>query len=102
MEKREAMEDMGGLDFWKGKKVFITGATGFIGSHVASALCRTADVTVLERDSIKNSFLAMSGNMERVNIARGELESMDTVMRVLAEYEIDTIFHIGAQPIVEI
>ncbi len=93
---------MAGLDFWKGKKVLITGATGFIGSHVASALCRTADVTVLERDSTKDSFLTLSGNMKHVNIARGELESMDAVMRVLAEYEIDTVFHIGAQPIVEI
>ncbi len=98
MGQGKAVENMAGLDFWKGKNVFITGATGFIGSHVASALCKDSDVTILKRDHTKDSFL----QEDDVNIARGEMEDFDAVMRILAEYEIDTVFHIGAQPIVEI
>ncbi|MDI6720938.1 MAG: GDP-mannose 4,6-dehydratase [Candidatus Aenigmarchaeota archaeon] len=93
---------MAGLDFWKGKNVFITGATGFIGSHLASALCERADVTILKRDHVRNSFLELSGSSDKINAARGDLEDLDAVMRAIAEYEIDTVFHIGAQPIVNI
>jgi CDP-glucose 4,6-dehydratase len=38
--------------------------------------------------------------IERVNQVRGELEDTALLMRALNEYEIDTVFHLGAQTIV--
>ena len=49
-------------DFWKGKKVLVTGGAGFIGSHVVEKLVGLgADVTVL--DNLQNSSLK---NLEKV------------------------------------
>lgn len=93
---------MAGLDFWKDRNVFITGAAGFIGSHLATALCSDANVVILKRDHVKDSYLDISGCAGSVSTVRGELEDFDSVLRAIAEYEIDTVFHIGAQPIVEI
>ena len=87
--------------FWVGKNVFVTGATGVIGSHLAIALNSAgADVTILKRDHDKDSLLETSGEIDKVNVAWGELEDFRALERVLVQYEIDTVFHLGAQPIV--
>ena len=38
--------------------------------------------------------------IDRVNVVRGGLEDYDTLLRALNEYEINTVFHLGAQTIV--
>lgn len=83
-----------------GSNVFITGATGFIGSHLTIALNAIgANVVILKRDYVKDSLLETTGEIRNVNVAHGELEDLDSLMRVIAEYEIDTVFHMGAQAI---
>ena len=43
-------------NYWKDKKVFITGFNGFIGSWLTNELCeKGAEVTGLIRDHIPNS-----------------------------------------------
>ena len=89
--------------FWRDRHVFITGATGFLGSWLTKALVDNgARVTILYRDIVPQSLLARSGYLEKVNIVRGALEDYPTIERALGEYEIDTVFHVGAQAIVEI
>jgi CDP-glucose 4,6-dehydratase len=46
------------------------------------------------------SRLFSEGAIDRVNVVRGPLEDYETVLRALNEYEIDTVFHLGAQTIV--
>ena len=42
-----------GKDFWRHRKVAVTGGTGFLGSHVVSQLCDLdANVVVVVRDDI--------------------------------------------------
>ncbi len=89
--------------YWRDKNVFITGATGFLGSWLSKFLVKGgANVTVLIRDLVPQSELVRSGYMQKVNIVRGSLENYSLIERVLGEYEIDTVFHVGAQTIVEI
>jgi CDP-glucose 4,6-dehydratase len=59
-----------------------------------------AAVTCLVRDWVPQSQLLGSETLNRVQIVRGELEDYFTVLRAINEYEIDTVFHIGAQTIV--
>ena len=89
------------LSFWSDRRVFVTGATGLLGSWmVDELLARGAEVTCLVRDWVPDSRLIAGGVLDRVQTVRGELEDYQTVLRALNEYEIDTVFHLGAQTIV--
>jgi CDP-glucose 4,6-dehydratase len=89
--------------FWKDRRVFVTGCTGLLGSWLTKTLVeRGAEVTGLIRDLVPKSNLNWAGFNERINIVRGELEDYFKLERVLNEYEIDTVFHLGAQTIVTI
>jgi len=88
-------------DFWKQRRVMVTGATGLLGSWMTrELLARGAEVTCLVRDWLPRSLLVTSGDYDKVQVVRGELEDHATVLRGLNEYEIDTVLHLGAQTIV--
>lgn len=87
--------------FWKNHNVFVTGASGLLGSSmVEELLARGASVTCLVRDWVHGSKLLDSDYLSRCNIVRGELIDYDLLLRAINEYEIDSVFHLGAQTIV--
>lgn len=87
--------------FWKDKKVFVTGATGLLGSWLIESLIKEkVFVIALIRDFVPNSYLYLSRMNERINKVSGCLEDYSVIERTLNEYEIDTVFHLGAQTIV--
>lgn len=88
-------------EFWRDRPVLVTGATGLLGSWITEALSNGgAAVTCLVRDWVPQSRLIQSTAWNRANLVRGELEDLELLIRVLNEYEIDTVFHLGAQTIV--
>ena len=88
--------------FWQNRSVFVTGCTGLLGSWLTKTLVeRGASVTGLIRDWVPHSHLRLSGIEEKINIVRGSVEDLYTVERALNEYEVDTVFHLAAQTIVE-
>jgi CDP-glucose 4,6-dehydratase len=88
---------------WKDKNVFITGCTGLLGSWLTKALVeKKANVVGLIRDMVPQSNLNWSGFNEKITTVRGSLEDYFLLERVLNEYEIDSVFHLGAQTIVTI
>jgi len=89
------------MSFWRDRNVFVTGATGLLGSWLVEELLRRgAAVTSLIRDWVPNSRLVSSGALSQVQVVRGDLEDYTVLLRALNEYEIDTVFHVGAQTIV--
>lgn len=91
----------GASTFWREQSVFVTGATGIVGSWLVEGLLdRGADVVCLVRDTVPRSNLLLSGRLAKVTTARGELEDYLSLERILNEYEVDTVFHLGAQAIV--
>lgn len=89
--------------FWKDRKVFVTGCTGLLGSWLTAALLdRGAEIVGLVRDLVPKSNLNWTGISKDINIVYGELEDYFKLERILNEYEIDTVFHLGAQTIVSI
>lgn len=86
----------------KGKNVFITGANGIVGYWLTQELVnRGAEVTILLRDFVPKSNLIRSGLWKNVNVVSGHLEDYLLIKRALNEYEIDTVFHLAAQAIVQ-
>ena len=86
----------------KNRKVFVTGATGLIGSHLTRFLVEGgAEVTVLIRDHVPHNYL-LDGNSPCVNAVTGDLQDYRLVERALAEYEAEVVFHLGAQTQVQI
>ncbi len=87
--------------FWHDRPVFVTGATGLLGSWLTEGLLgRGASVVCLVRDWVPSSRLIVDDVIDGVTLVRGELEDYALLVRVLNEYEIDTVFHLGAQTIV--
>lgn len=85
----------------KENNILITGATGIIGYWLASRLREIgAEVTVYMRDFVPKSELIKSSIFGKVNVVSGELEDYLRITRALNEYEIETVFHLGAQTIV--
>lgn len=89
--------------FWKHRNVFVTGATGFLGSWVVGELnARGANVVGLVRDLVGRRRPAPAGAPHLDATVFGALEDHATLLRAINEYEVDTVFHLGAQPIVGI
>jgi CDP-glucose 4,6-dehydratase len=87
--------------FWRDRRVFVTGCTGLVGSWTTRALVeRGAHVVGLVRDQVAGSELHRSGFSQRIDIVRGQVESEELIERILTEYEIQTVIHLAAQTIV--
>ena len=85
----------------KGMNVLVTGADGFIGSHIAKALVeKGAHVTTIVRDVKKTSNLDVLSLRNKVNIIHGDLINLHDCERTINEYDIQFVFHIAAQAIV--
>lgn len=89
--------------YWQDRRVFITGCTGFLGSWLAASLvAEGADVIGLVRDHVPRAQLFRNGTVGQMTLVNGELADYALLERTLAEYEIDTVFHLAAQTIVGI
>ncbi|MDO9499295.1 NAD-dependent epimerase/dehydratase family protein [Falsiroseomonas sp.] len=87
--------------FWADKRVFITGAAGFLGSWTVKELNRRGATTIgLVRDGGHHLSRRDDPETEPHFIVHGRLEDYDTVLRAINEHEADTVLHLGAQPIV--
>jgi CDP-glucose 4,6-dehydratase len=84
-------------DFWNERPVAVTGATGFLGSHLSAALAALgARVVVLVRDTVPFSAIR-DGWWPKVSIVTGPVEDQSLMERMLGEYDVATVFHLAAQ-----
>ncbi len=89
------------MGFWSDRRVFVTGGTGLMGGWmVKELLAAGADVTLLVRDATPKSMIVREGQIQQCSIVNGSLEDYSTLKRAVLEHEIDTVFHLAAQPIV--
>ncbi len=86
---------------WVDRRVLVTGAAGFVGSWLVRDLVDGgASVVALVRDLDPQSELVRSGDIRRVSVVNGALQDPAALERALVSHDIDTVFHLGAQPLV--
>jgi len=89
--------------FWQDRPVLVTGSTGLLGSWLSKRLLELgADVVCLVRDWVPQSELVRSGYLEQAKVVRGDLRNGKLLEQILGEYEVDTVFNLAAQTIVQI
>jgi dTDP-glucose 4,6-dehydratase len=81
------------------KKVLVTGAAGFIGSHLTEALAKRGDrVRVLIRYTSSNSWGWLEslepGLQSQLEVVRGDLKDADAVGKAVRG--VDLVYHLGA------
>jgi NAD dependent epimerase/dehydratase len=84
---------------WNDKSVLVTGAGGFIGSHLTERLLDLgADVKAFVKYNSRNNWglleLLSKENLERVDVIMGDLKDPDAVRQAMRE--VDVLFHLGA------
>lgn len=88
-------------NFWVDKRIFVTGASGLLGSWLTRRLIKEkAKVFALIRDFDPQSELIRSEDYKKISIVNGELQDFLTLERAIASNEIEYVFHLGAQAIV--
>lgn len=82
--------------------VFVTGATGFIGSHLVSKLKETNKVVCLVRDFLPSPWVKWISEALTPSIyVRGDITDDKLIRRILAEYQIEHVYHLASQAIVK-
>jgi CDP-glucose 4,6-dehydratase len=90
-------------NFWKERRVFVTGATGLVGSWVTRELVnRGAKVVALVMDADPQSEIFRSGYIHRVHVVNGTLEEFSVLERGILAHECEAVIHLGAQAIVSV
>lgn len=87
------------MTYWQGKKILITGAGGFIGSHLLERLVQEgARVRAFIRYNSRNEIgllrLVPRETLHNIEIIPGDLRDSEAIRS--AARDVDTVFHLGA------
>lgn len=91
-------------EFFKGKKVLVTGHTGFKGSWLSIWLHEMGAHVIgyaLDPVSDRDNFV-LSGISSKIIDIRGDIRDADKLKTVFAQYEPEIVFHLAAQPLVRL
>lgn len=99
--EEEMKKGLADLDYWKDRRVFITGVSGFVGSHLAEELIKLeADVMGLVRRHSVPMYQNITNIMKNIRLFEGNLTDVASLYTATKEFEPEVIFHLGAQSFV--
>ena len=89
-------------DFYRGKKVFVTGHTGFKGSWLCKMLANVgAEVTGYSLDApIEPSLFKIAGIANDIHSVIGDIRDFASLKKAFDEAQPEIVLHLAAQPIV--
>ena len=84
-----------------GRSVLVTGAFGLLGAWLVQALLAGgARVVAIRRDEPATTSLELLGLHGAVDVVHGDICEPGLVARALADYGVDSVFHLAAQTLV--
>ncbi len=98
----EGVGMMSDLDFFKGKRVLLTGHTGFKGAWMSRVLVNAgAELVGYSRCTKKDpSLFKLSGVLDKMVSIAGDVRDLEHLKQVFSEYRPEVVLHMAAQPIV--
>ncbi len=92
------------LLFYKGKKVFLTGHTGFKGAWLSNILILAgADVTGYSKEPSTNpSLFELLGTAKKMKSIIGDVRDRSNLVSMITSAKPDIVFHLAAQPLVRL
>ncbi len=89
------------INFWKNKKVFITGNTGFKGTWLTKILLqKNAIVKGYSSKIEKKSMFNLLNLKNKIKFDKGDIRNYKTLFNSINDFDPDVIFHLAAQPLV--
>lgn len=109
-KKASTLEDLGGLtgdvipEFWKGKKVFLTGHTGFKGSWLSLWLqMMGANVKGFALEPPTSPSLFIEAKVGAGMISHiGDINDLEVLGKSMLEFDPEILIHMAAQPLVRL
>jgi len=98
----EGMGIMRDLSFYKGKKVLVTGHTGFKGTWLCQMLAKAgAQVTGYAlKPPTQPALFDIIGMQERIDSVFGDIRDLKHLQKVMNEAKPEIVLHLAAQPLV--
>jgi CDP-glucose 4,6-dehydratase len=88
-------------NYFVGKNVLVTGATGLVGGHITERLIEQgANVFITCRSNNPKSYFSEKKLSQKVVSANCDIKDYNRVFDIISKYEIEYVFHVAAQPIV--
>jgi len=105
VERKSKVEDVEGLNIYNGKRILVTGHTGFKGAWFCIWLNRLgAKVVGFSLKKYPNDFVYRKTNLSKIIFAdeRGDINDYKRLKWVFDKYRPEIIFHLAAQTIVRL
>ncbi len=97
-EKKSATPDK---NYWRGKRILITGISGFAGSHLAEQLI---DLGCEVHGTIRRHAVPMHENIEhlrgKIHLHEADITSAERILGIFEEIEPNAVFHLAAESFV--
>lgn len=88
-------------EFWKDKRVFITGSAGFLGCWLSNNLADAgAKITGLDIEIKQGSNFHNFDLKNKINQLNVDITNYDLLTKTFKEHEPEIVFHLAAQPLV--